>query len=268
MKVNINSKYYGRKLVLYDIHFNVHPGTMVLVIGSSGVGKTTLIKCLLNDIDYKGKVQYDEGEGKGGIGYIRQHPGFNESENVYQALVYAGLYKNPYAKMPNIRRQAKSLISSLGISGVAKEKIKHLSGGQRQRVAIGREMMRKTKILLMDEPFSALDSATARTLVKDLSDVIQEQKRTAIVVSHNLNDLNYFDRLLVLTKDSKYDSAGRVAYFGEAAASSEYFGTTDLTDAMIKLNDRSEREKYIQTMMDMGPEGWSFLKANERTRPA
>lgn len=262
MKVNIKLKNYGRKTVIYDIRFNVHPGTMTLIIGTSGVGKTTLIKCLLNDTDYKGNVQYEDGEGKGGIGYIRQHPGFNESETVYQALVYAGLYNNPYAEMPDIRKKADNLISSLGISGVANEKIKQLSGGQRQRVAIGREMMRETKTLLMDEPFSALDPATARTLVKDLADVIHAQKRTAIIVSHNLNDLKYFDRLLVLAKDSKYDFVGRVAYFGEAAASSKYFGTSDLTDAMIKLNSKIERGKYIQIMMKMGPEGWKSMRAS------
>lgn len=262
MKVNIRSKYYDYKLAIWDIRFNVHPGTMALVVGTSGVGKTTLIKCLLNDTDYEGNVQYDEGEGKGGIGYIRQHPGFNESETVYQALMFSGFYSNPYAEVPEIRNQAVSLLSSLGIAGVANKKIRQLSGGQRQRVAIGREMMRKTKTLLMDEPFSALDPATARTLVRDLADVVHAQKRTAIIVSHNLNDLKYFDRLLVLAKDSNQEFVGRVAYFGEAAASSKYFGTSDLTDAMIKLNSKKEREKYIQTMMKMGPEGWKSTRAS------
>ncbi len=199
------------------ISFNVAPGEFLAVIGPSGCGKSTLFNIIGGLLDgYEGRVAVT-GETVTGphpsIGMVFQEestfPWRTVTENVAFPLEIAG--------MPKAQRieRARHFIDLVGLTGFDKRYPAELSGGMRQRVAIARTLASEPKILLMDEPFGALDEQT-RLLLGDKVLQIQDQlKQTCLLITHNITEaVQLADRVLVMTYrpgQGEAHGAGRAA---------------------------------------------------------
>jgi NitT/TauT family transport system ATP-binding protein len=182
--------------------FNVAPGEFLAVIGPSGCGKSTLFNIIGGLMDgYEGRVAVSGETIKGphaAIGMVFQEestfPWRTVIENVAFPLEITGVAK------PERIARARHFIDLVGLNGFERRYPAELSGGMRQRVAIARTLASEPKILLMDEPFGALDEQT-RLLLGDKVLQIQDQlKQTCLLITHNITEaVQLADRVLVMT---------------------------------------------------------------------
>ena len=184
------------------ISFDVKPGEFIAVIGPSGCGKSTLFNIIGGLIEgYSGRVAVAGEAVKGphaAIGMVFQEestfPWRTVTENVAFPLEIAG-----QPKAQRIER-ARHFIDLVGLSGFDKRYPAELSGGMRQRVAIARTLASRPKILLMDEPFAALDEQTRLLLGDKVLQIQQELNQTMLLITHNITEaVQLADRILVMT---------------------------------------------------------------------
>src|ERR1700674_2706060 len=199
-------------LVLDDISFTLAEGEIVALLGRSGSGKSTLLRCIAGLISpTSGEVSYRGAPLNGanpGVAMVFQSfallPWLTVRQNVEIGLEALGVE-------PEERRQrAERAIDTIGLDGFESAYPKELSGGMRQRVGFARALVMQPKILLMDEPFSALDVLTAQTLRTDLLDLWQEGRmpiKSILMVTHNIEEAVLMsDRIVVLSSNP-----GRIA---------------------------------------------------------
>ncbi len=185
-----------------DVSFSVAPGEFVSIIGPSGCGKSTLFNIIGGLVgDYEGKVTV-AGEPISGthpaIGMVFQEestfPWRNVLENVAFPLEIAGM-----AKEERLGR-AEKFVSMVGLAGFERRLPAELSGGMRQRVALARTLASEPRILLMDEPFAALDEQTRLLLGDKVLQIQQALHQTTLLITHNLTEaVQLSDRVLVMT---------------------------------------------------------------------
>jgi ABC-type nitrate/sulfonate/bicarbonate transport system ATPase subunit len=177
--------------VLRDFSFEVASGELVAMVGPSGVGKTTLLH-LAAGLDVADAGSVDTG-GSRRLGMVFQQPRLLDwlpvGHNIALAAEAAG----------RDAAQAPELLARVGLAGHAEAYPLALSGGQRQRVALARAFAVAPELVLLDEPFSALDELTARRLRLLLQQLWQEQPPTGLLVTHNTLEAAFLaDRILVL----------------------------------------------------------------------
>jgi NitT/TauT family transport system ATP-binding protein len=192
----------GTLTAIDRVSFAVAPGEFLAVIGPSGCGKSTLFNVIGGLIDgYEGRVAV-AGETLRGphaaIGMVFQEestfPWRTVIENVAFPLEIAGL-----AKAERLER-ARHFVALVGLSGFERRYPAELSGGMRQRVAMARTLASEPKILLMDEPFAALDEQTRLLLGDKVLQIQQELKQTTLLITHNITEaVQLSDRILVMT---------------------------------------------------------------------
>jgi NitT/TauT family transport system ATP-binding protein len=192
----------GGVTAIDDISFNVAPGEFLAVIGPSGCGKSTLFNIiggLLSGYDGKVAVAGEKVAGPhSSIGMVFQEestfPWRNVVDNVAFPLEIAGM-----AKRERIER-ARHFVSMVGLDGFEKRYPAELSGGMRQRVSMARTLASEPKILLMDEPFAALDEQTRLLLGDKVLQIQQQLKQTMLLITHNITEaVQLADRILVMT---------------------------------------------------------------------
>jgi NitT/TauT family transport system ATP-binding protein len=185
-----------------DVSFNVMPGEFLSVIGPSGCGKSTLFNVMGGLLDgYEGRVSVGGETVRGphaSIGMIFQEestfPWRTVIDNVAFPLEIAGM-----AKAERIER-GRHFINLVGLNGFERRYPAELSGGMRQRVSMARTLASEPKILLMDEPFAALDEQTRLLLGDKVLQIHQELKQTTLLITHNLTEaVQLSDRILVMT---------------------------------------------------------------------
>ena len=185
-----------------DVSFNVMPGEFLSVIGPSGCGKSTLFNVMGGLLDgYDGRVSVAGETVRGphpSIGMIFQEestfPWRTVIDNVAFPLEIAGM-----AKAERIDR-GRHFINLVGLNGFERRYPAELSGGMRQRVSMARTLASEPKILLMDEPFAALDEQTRLLLGDKVLQIQQELKQTTLLITHNLTEaVQLSDRILVMT---------------------------------------------------------------------
>jgi NitT/TauT family transport system ATP-binding protein len=192
----------GGVTALDHVSFNVRPGEFLAVIGPSGCGKSTLFNILGGLLSgYQGAVSV-AGQSIVGphasIGMVFQEestfPWRNVVDNVAFPLEISGV-----PKVERVER-AGHFISMVGLHGFEKRYPSELSGGMRQRVAMARTLASEPKILLMDEPFAALDEQTRLLLGDKVLQIQQELKQTTLLITHNITEaVQLADRILVMT---------------------------------------------------------------------
>jgi len=192
----------GVLLAVDDVSFNVVPGEFLSVIGPSGCGKSTLFNVIGGLLGgYEGRVSVAGETVRGphaSIGMIFQEestfPWRTVIDNVAFPLEIAGM-----AKAERIDR-GRHFINLVGLNGFERRYPAELSGGMRQRVSMARTLASEPKILLMDEPFAALDEQTRLLLGDKVLQIQQELKQTTLLITHNLTEaVQLSDRILVMT---------------------------------------------------------------------
>ena len=195
----------GRKehLAITDASFDVLPGELVALVGPSGCGKSTLLKILA------GLHGYDEGEALIGspahpfdasrdIGIVFQAPVLLKWRRILDnILLPAELLGLPMAES---RERARGLMAMVGLSGYEDRYPYELSGGMQQRAAIARALVHDPKLILMDEPFGALDALTREKMNLELLRIWKESGKTIVFVTHGISEAVFLGtRVVVLT---------------------------------------------------------------------
>ncbi len=197
-------KRFGANTVLRDISVGVDKSEMVTLLGPSGCGKSTLLRAVagLNDVD--GGQVFIDGQDvtqvdvrKRRVGMVFQSyalfPNMTAAQNVAFGL---SIEKRPKAE---IESRVKEMIELVGLSGKENQRPSQLSGGQQQRVALARALIMKPKVLLLDEPLSALDAQIRQSLRVQIREIQQKMQMTAIFVTHDQEEaMSISDRVFVM----------------------------------------------------------------------
>lgn len=187
---------------LEQINFELAPGETCAIIGPSGCGKSTLLKVLAGIIKtYDGSVEMN-GQAvmphKQKIGFIPQNYGLLPWKNVYENILLGIKIKNQ--KAVDVKETLQLLLQQLGLVGLENRYPGELSGGQQQRVALARSFLLKPDLLLMDEPFSALDAMTREEIQDVYLASWKKHSISTILVTHHVEEAVYLgQKILILT---------------------------------------------------------------------
>jgi NitT/TauT family transport system ATP-binding protein len=201
---NLSKEYtskQGSVLALRDISLHVEDHEFVSVVGPSGCGKTTLLKLIAGLIEPdSGEIRYDisNSRGKPHTAMVFQEQGIfpwlTVIDNVAFGLEMQGIEKNER------HQKALNFIDRVGLAGFAHNYPHELSGGMRQRVALARAFLADPQVLLMDEPFGALDAQTRLVLQEELLQIWGKERKTVLFITHDVEEAVVLsDRVLVMT---------------------------------------------------------------------
>ena len=187
---------------LKDLDFEIHPGEFVSLVGPTGCGKSTALT-LVSGLEFPslGKVEVESKEVKDidtSTGFVFQHdatfPWMNVANNVASGPRFRGLPDS------DVDALVKSWIGKVGLTGFEKHFPHQLSGGMRKRVALAQCLINEPRLLLLDEPFSALDVQTRAIMTEELMQLWEQTGSTVMFVTHDLEEaIALSDRVLVLT---------------------------------------------------------------------
>ena len=192
----------GETRALSRISFDVQDGEFLAVVGPSGCGKSTLLSLLAGLLKpEEGEIFIDgvpRRESRAVIGYMLQKDHLFEWRSIL-SNVALGLEIRKQLDDQS-RQELKSMLRAYGLEGFEQAKPSELSGGMRQRAALIRTLALKPDLLLLDEPFSALDYQTRLSVCDDISSIIRENKKTALLVTHDLAEaISLGSRVIVLS---------------------------------------------------------------------
>ncbi len=196
---NLCKKYYTKDrgvVAIGDISLDIYKDEFIAIVGPSGCGKSTLLN-IIGKIDYKssGDIIFNDDIK---VGYMLQDDCLLSWLNILDNCLL-GLKINNLLTVDNIN-YVKELINTYGLNEFMYSYPSNLSGGMRQRVALIRTLALKPDILLLDEPFSALDYQTRLKVADDVYRIIKENKKTVIMITHDIEEAcSVADRVVVLT---------------------------------------------------------------------
>ena len=198
---NLSKTYYslkGEVKAIDNFSLDVNNGDYISIIGSSGCGKSTILNILsFLDKDYDGDIKFIDNNIK--VGYMLQEDSLFDWLTVYENAILGLKVKHLLTK-ENIK-YVKDLLIKYGLKEFINKYPKSLSGGMRQRVALIRTLAIKPDILLLDEPFSALDYQTRLKVSDDVYKIIKEEGKTVIMVTHDIAEaISMSDKVVVLSK--------------------------------------------------------------------
>ena len=191
LEVKIKEKNY-RSFALEEIEFEIEKGEFICLLGKSGSGKSTLLKIVAGlDQDYKGEVNLEnediESARKSGkISMVFQEDLLLPHLDVFENIAF-GL-RIAKCNSDEIRRRVEEILKKLELEDKKYKYPNELSGGERQRVSIGRALVTEPKLLLMDEPFSALDYNLKKAMQKLVKNLQKELRITALFITHDRDE--------------------------------------------------------------------------------
>lgn len=203
---DINFSYHnmdGETKALEHISFSMKEGEFLAVVGPSGCGKSTLLHLIAGLMEpEKGLIllngKYLRGSATN-IGYMLQRDELLEWRSVYHNVLL-GL-EIQHSMTAKAKEKVRQLLNVYGLDQFAASRPSELSGGMRQRAALIRTLVLEPDLLLLDEPFSALDYQTRLNVADDIGQIIRKEKKSAILVTHDLSEaISLADRILILTK--------------------------------------------------------------------
>lgn len=226
----------GKKLLTVDAQ--IAKGQFTALYGPSGAGKTTILRVLAGllkpdegHIEVDGEIWLDTAKKislppqQRGIGFVFQDHALFPNMTVRQNLLYALPAGAP-------KSQADELLELIGLTALGGQMPQTLSGGQKQRVALARALVRRPKLLLLDEPFSSLDDAMSETLRIELKKIHQRYGVTTLMVSHNMAEICQLAQQVISIDQGQVINTGTPAkVFGLQRAEGELMGQVIAVDA-------------------------------------
>ena len=191
------SKRFGQFAALEGVNLEINRGELVALLGPSGSGKTTLLRVIAGlefpdsgTIRFNGKDISDRTARERQVGFVSQHYALFRHMTVFENIAF-GLKVRPRSSRPSrekIRAKVQELLRLIQLETLAQRYPSQLSGGQRQRVALARALAVEPSVLLLDEPFGALDPLTRAALQKEFAELSQRLNKTVIFVTHDVRE--------------------------------------------------------------------------------
>ena len=196
---NLSHSYHnleGETLALSHLSFSMSKGEFISIVGPSGCGKSTLLSLISGllkpeqgSVELHGKI----------MGYMLQKDHLLEWRSIYKNIIL-GL-EIRHLLTSETKQKVQDYLEQYGLADFSAAKPSELSGGMRQRVALIRTLILEPDLLLLDEPFSALDYQTRLNVADDIGQIIRKEKRSAILVTHDLSEaISLGDKVIILSK--------------------------------------------------------------------
>jgi NitT/TauT family transport system ATP-binding protein len=250
------SKQYGTVSVLENISFSVLSGKSLSVIGKSGCGKSTLLTLLAQLQDYQaGRIEFTAHSGESflkvhkrmpRLSYVLQEYGLfpwkNATENLMLPLQLAKCAKD------YMQEQVALMLQELGLTGLEKRYPQELSGGQKQRLALGRALISKPEIILLDEPFSSVDAINRENLQNLILSLWEKYRFTFVLVTHSVSEAVYLGgNILSLSKAGERRNSHYTLY------ENPYFAEENIRDKkeyfeLCKIIHHSLQKPFAETL--------------------
>lgn len=241
------TKKYGDNIVLNNINLNISEGEFIVILGPSGCGKTTLLKIINNLIEFdtgevfiKGKSikEIDPIELRRNIGYVIQQIGLFPHLTISQNISYV-LDLQKISEGKQIER-AEELITLVGLdSSFLNRYPGELSGGQKQRIGVARAIAADPEIILMDEPFGAVDEIVRKSLQEELKQLQKRLKKTIVFVTHDIDEaIKLGDRIIIMNQ-GQIEQGGSAEDFLFHPANDfikEFLGLKNFTSYLSQVN--------------------------------
>lgn len=213
-------KDFDARAALHGVSLDVAHGELLALLGPSGSGKTTLLRVIAGLESHEGGSVAFDGQSTDrlsvqdrGVGFVFQHYALFRHLTIFDNVAY-GLHVRPRSKRPpaaEIRRRVLSLLDLVQLGGLERRYPAQLSGGQRQRVALARALAIEPRVLLLDEPFGALDARVRKDLRRWLRDIHEKTGQTTIFVTHDQDEaMELADRVAILN-EGRIEQVGRPA---------------------------------------------------------
>ncbi|TDL66500.1 ABC transporter ATP-binding protein [Rhodococcus qingshengii] len=236
---------------LQNINLSIQEGEFISIVGPSGCGKSTLLSLIsgmINPTDGEVRLFGEKvSEPSKRIGYMLQHDHLFEWRDILNNVLVGAEIRG--MDRQEAKDRALNLLHRYGLGEFIHHSPKQLSGGMRQRVALIRTLVVKPEILLLDEPFSALDYQTRLNLSDEISSILREQGKTAILVTHDISEaISMADRVIVMSRrPSTIQSDYRIEY-------------SDGRPSPFCTRETPEYHTYFNKI-------WRELEENVRTQP-
>ena len=249
LQVDSLKKKYGSKLVLDNISFNQKEGEIISLIGASGIGKSTLLKCLAGLCDTNsGRIILDRNEindldaNKRKISYVFQESPLFPHMNVLQNILFN--------MKEHDQNRLNFLLEKTELENLINRFPYELSGGENQRAAVVRSLIRNPDLLLLDEPFSNLDTVSKKYVKEIVFEIIKESNITTIIVNHDIEEsLEISDRIMIINsgKIDAIDTPENIYKNPKNIETAKLFG--DVTSLKLdnkRLHIRPENIKIVE----------------------
>ena len=265
---NIN-KNFGDYKASDNVNFGVEKGKLIGLLGPSGSGKTTILRMIAGletpdsgDIIIDGVRVNDLAASKRGIGFVFQNYALFRYMTVYDNIAF-GL-RVQKADKKKIDERVRELIKVIGLEGLEKRYPSQLWGGQRQRVAFARALAPNPQLLLLDEPFAAIDAKVRKELRSWLREMIEKLGVTSIFVTHDQDEAIEVADEIIITNKGRIEQTGtpiEIYHNPKTAFTASFFGETTFVDDYLKFHNFEHIENVEKAIVR--PEFVKVTKKNE-----
>ncbi len=239
------AKSYGEHLVFSDVEFTISRGEKVAFVGKNGEGKSTLVKCIMNEVEFDGKLELGHNVQ---IGYFAQNQAqlLDENLTVFETI--------DYVAVGDIRTKIRDILGAFMFGGEASDKkVKVLSGGERSRLAMIKLLLQPVNLLILDEPTNHLDISSKEVLKK----AVKEFDGTAIIVSH---DRDFLDGLV--TKIFEFGGGKVIEHIGGIY---DFLSKRNIEN-LQKLEVSAKKSTENETVTTISENKLSYLEQKERNK--